>query len=356
MPKRRAAVNLDIQTSLLHHQVDLLRLEAGERKKAFRILDNMMNDVLGRLTDKDITKFSKSRLTSLLSQTTQTIERYYGKVRDLADETLLGVAEVQAAHVASELESTFAGIDLSASLPSEAVLSRVAGDSLIMGAPSEEWWARQARDVAFRFASTVRQGIAAGDTTEQVASRVAGRSGYPGIMDVTRANARSLVHTSIMEVANEARMASYQANDDVVDGVHQVSTLDSNTTDTCMAYDGAEFDLDGEPINGTDLPYEGGCPRHWGCRSIEVPITKTFKELGINAPEPKGDTRASEDGQVPADWTFSDFLDTMSEDQQNEMLGEGRAELWRNGDITLPQLMDQKGNPLTLAELKDKYG
>jgi hypothetical protein len=87
-----------------------------------------------------------------------------------------------------------------------------------------------------------------------------------------------------------------------------------------------------------------------------VPITKTFKQLGIDAPEPKEGTRASEDGQVPAKWTFDDFLGTMSKEEQDEMLGEGRADLWRKGKIMLPQLMDMKGNPLSLAQLERKYG
>jgi hypothetical protein len=38
------------------------------------------------------------------------------------------------------------------------------------------------------------------------------------------------------------------------------------------------------------------------------------------------------------------------------MLGKGRAELWRSGKITLNQLLDQRGNPLTLAELRSQYG
>jgi hypothetical protein len=38
------------------------------------------------------------------------------------------------------------------------------------------------------------------------------------------------------------------------------------------------------------------------------------------------------------------------------MLGKGRAELWRSGKITLNQLLDQRGNPLTLAQLQSRYG
>lgn len=353
MPKRRPGnVNPRVAKALLRQQLDLFRFEAGTRAKVLRLLGGMHYELLGMLSAEDLTKFGKARTTALISQAVDTIEGYYGRVDDLTQQALTGAAEAQAKSTAGSLERAYASIELDAGLPTETFLERAAGSTLIMGAPSEEWWARQSRDTANRFANAVRQGLAAGDTTEQIVARVAGRQGYPGIMDITRANARSLVHTSIQAVAAEARFETFRQNDDIVEGIRQVSTLDTNTTEICMAYDGAEFSLDGEPINGTELEYDNGVPRHWGCRSVEVPITKTFKELGLNIEEPAVGERASSQGPVPADMTFGDFLGTLSEAEQDEALGPGRADLWRGGDITLAQLLDQRGNPLTLAELQ----
>ena len=39
----------------------------------------------------------------------------------------------------------------------------------------------------------------------------------------------------------------------------------------------------------------------------------------------------------------------------DEQLGAGRAQLWREGKITLKDLLDGKGRELTLDELRDKY-
>jgi hypothetical protein len=354
MPSKGNVVG-PIRQEILKHQVNLLRLEAGERRRVFNLLDKMQEELLGKLGARDITKFNKERVTQLLSASQEIVDNWYAKAQTATEKTLQGVAEVQASHIKSVLDETFVAIDLTASVPTDAMLAKIAGKSLIMGAPSEDWWDRQARDTGFRFANAVRQGLIAGDSTEEIVGRVAGRGGFPGIMDVSKSNARSLVHVSIMEVSNEARMETFQQNDDVVDGIRQVSTLDSHTTEICMAYDGAEFDLEGNPINGTELPYESGCPRHWGCRSVEIPITKSFKELGIKAKEPGAGERASSEGPVSGKWTFENFLDSLPEGDQDEILGPGRAELWRGGDITLQQLLDQKGNPLTLAELQDKY-
>jgi hypothetical protein len=39
---------------------------------------------------------------------------------------------------------------------------------------------------------------------------------------------------------------------------------------------------------------------------------------------------------------------------QNEVLGVGRADLWRAGKITLRDLVSGSGNPLTLDQLRAK--
>jgi hypothetical protein len=149
-----ATVNIEIQKALLRHQVDLLRLEAGTRTRAINAINQMTNELYGMLTDKDITKFSKSRITAMLSQTEDTINRYYGRIQDFSDRTLEGAAQVSAKYAGKTLDATFIGIDMEASLPSVTVLEKIAfGDALIMGATTDEWWERQARDVAFRFST-----------------------------------------------------------------------------------------------------------------------------------------------------------------------------------------------------------
>jgi len=348
------AVDQIIAEALLSHQLDLLRLEAGVRARVIALLNQLQRELTAKLATEELTEFSKARTAALLKQATEVIDSYYARAEGVLDTAMSGAAEVAAKHAADTLDSVFVA-NFSASLPSATFLERIASNVMIQGAPSAEWWSRQSVDTAFRFANAVRQGIVAGETNETIIARVAGRKGFPGVMEVSRSNARALVHTSIQEVANDTRRETFRKNSDVINGTHQVSTLDSHTTDICMAYDGAEYDLDGEPINGTKLPYNGGCPRHWGCRSIEVPITKTFKELGIDIEDLPPPARASSDGPVRGDMTFAQFLERKGEAFQDEVLGPGRAQLWRDDKITLQQLLDLRGNPLTLEELRAKY-
>lgn len=340
---------------MITHQLDLLRLEAGTRLRVFALLDQLRSDIITRLQRVNVASYTKRRLDSLLREVSDTIDQTYTRAEGEVGEVLLGTAQSTARQVKRAVEA-YLSIDMSIGLPPESVMSVLVRNSLIMGAPSAEWWSRQSTDTAFRFMNTVRQGIAAGDTNEMIVRRVAGGAGYPGIMDVSRNNARALIHTSIQTVANDARREVYKRNDDIIEGIRQVSTLDSHTSDICIAYDGAEWDLDGNPINGTELPYDGGVPRHWNCRSVEVPITKSFRDLGLDVPEPPEGERASSEGPVPARFTFEDYLETQTKEKQDEILGRGRAALWRSDKITLTQLLDLRGNPLTLDELEEKYG
>lgn len=335
--------------ALLSHQLDLLRLGSFAQEGALGLLDSLGAELEGMLRSGDLTAFNRARVTKLLAQATEVIDRYYSTINAATGANVSGVAGVQPSFVARAL----AIVSLEASLPSTTTIAAIVTNALVEGAKSGDWWRRQAGDVKFRFAAAVRQGIVAGETNEAIVRRVVGTAAKPGVMTTARSNARILVHASIQQAANDARLASFRENGDVIKGVRQLSTLDSHTTDICLAYSGGEWDLEGNPINGTTLPFNGGPPRHWGCRSVLVPITKTFKELGLNIPEFPASVFASAEG--PTKLTMKQWIDTRTAEQLDEQLGKGRAQMYRSGKITLQQLLDLRGNPLTLAQLERKY-
>lgn len=347
---------VSIADKLLAHTLDLMRLEAHERVRILQLLDRMGQEIAEELRRANITAIRRERLNELLRQVAAAIDGYYAQIEGYSSAAMTAAARTKANAVVNAIQNTIL-ISTEPSLPTQAFLSRIATNALVTGAPTAEWWKRQAKETAFRFATAVRQGLLSGETNEQIVRRVTGSraTGEPGIIAVSKSNARALVHSSIQSAANAAAMETYRKNGDVVKGYRQISTLDSRTSLTCIAYSGAEWDLDYKPINGNKLPFNGGTPRHWNCRSFIVPITKTFKELGIDLPEPARSQRASADGPVKADMTFAQFLKRMGREWQDEVLGKGRADLWRSGKITLQQLVDLKGNPLTLAQLERKY-
>lgn len=349
------AADLQIADSILAHQLDLFRLEAHTRAQALELLDRLGSELEARLRQSDLTAYSREATTRLLAQTTEVIDRYYTALQTHSEATLSGMAQVQSNVIKQAIDASLL-VNLDASVPTTAYLNRLLSTTLIEGAQSGAWWAKQSADTAFKFSAAVRQGMAAGETNAAILTRIVGTKAAPGILDIAKSNARTLIHASIQSVANAARRDTFQQNRDIIKGIRQVSTFDSHTTEICIAYNGCEWDLDYEPINGTLLPYNGGVPRHWGCRSVEVPITKTFRELGLNIPEVAPGQRASAQGPVAANMTMDAFLKRQGKAAVEEQLGVGRAEMWRSGKITLRQLVDLRGNPLTLKALQRKYG
>lgn len=332
-----------IADKILAHQISVFRFTAGERKKVFALLNQMQRELKLKLVD-GLTSYSKSRVQVVLAQCEKAIERFYTDAAGQID--MLEVAKHQAEITADAI----ATIGLTAALPTENALKAIVNGSVIEGAPSAAWWEKQSQDLAFKFASQVRQGIAQSETVQQIVGRIIGAKGNPGIMEISRRNAAALVHTSVQQVANDSRLATFRENADILKGVKFLATLDAHTSKTCIAHSGAEWDLDGNPIRG-NFPFRPP-PLHFNCRSVLVPITKTYRELGINIDEIPTGTRASDLGQIPADTTFEGFLNRHDSEYLDNLLGPGRAKLYRDGKITLQDLVDGNGRELTIEELK----
>lgn len=361
---------------IITRQLSLFRFTAGERGMVLAILRNMEEDLIDLLTNsaRPLTDTGREDRARLLRQVQKVIDDYYGQVSSRSDKQLGDLAHVEGEAYAAGLDTAFRGA-ITPSLPTETVFRQLARDTLVQGAPSADWWKRQAGDLQFRFKNTVAQGIAQAETNDQIIRRIRGRAaGYQvvdgeriynyvgGIMDVTRANAAALVQTSVQAVANAARRETMNANTEAIKGVRQVSTLDGHTTPVCVAYSAAAWSIPGyTPTRPNTLPYNGGTPRHWSCRSVEIPITKTFRELGIDLPEfdPSTTTRSATGGPVAADMSFAAFLKRQEQKGPafvDDLLGPGRAQLWRDKKITLRDLVDQQGRPMSLKELRKRYG
>jgi predicted ABC-type ATPase len=350
-------VTQSVDDKLFHEVItnalDVERLKAGEARNVVKMIAAMAQELSAELEAGELSGLRRSEVEKFLKNASEIIRQHYTDIAELSDFSSIS-ATVQHA-TASSLEMVL-GID-AVSLPSKFYTNSVNSNVMIEGSPTADWWRGQAENVVEQFVSNVRLGLTAGETNEQITRRIVGSSGEAGILDVATRDARTLVHSSIQTVANDARRKTFEANSDIIKGIKQVSTLDGHTTIICVSYSGASWNLDYEPINGNDLPYNGGAPRHWNCRSAEVPITKTFAELGLaGVKEPPVSTRASVDGQIAGDTTFEGFLRGKSIAFQDELLGAGRAELWRSGKITLRDLVSGEGNPLTLSELMAKYG
>jgi hypothetical protein len=344
------SVNTLLARHAVDQSIDMLRYGASVKRGVLGLLSKMEQQMIGLLANSPLTAFNDRRYKALIAGVRDIVSSTYDAAAAFTDSALRGVMTYVVEDVARTVYS-LTGIDLFGRVANADWIASVAKNSLVQGAPNAAWWEKQSQELVFKFEQQVRLGMVANETTDKIVARIRGDQEAAGVLFQTRANAAALVQTAIAESANDARLEMYRKNADIIKGVQQISTLDERTTDICIAYDLAVWDLDGEPIEGTDLPFDGGPPRHWNCRSTLVPVLKSSEELGTDVQILEG-SRASMDGQVSEKMSFGDWLETKSPEQQDAILGKGKAQLWRDGKITLRDLVNQDGRPLTLEQLQ----
>lgn len=366
------SVNEIIGDGVRKHSFDVLRSSITLQRKIVSMLNKMEAGLLAKLMRQTPSTLNKKRrMQEFLAAASEEIQSFYRTAGDKVYNELVELAEIEYNFSTNNINDAV-GVGLTDTYITRKQAEALVKKSLIQGAPSADWWSRQSANTANLFKDQVRLGILQGDNIAQLAQRIKGGvrdgqviPGVPNVPGVTspgrgfikRAtkNAKALVRTSYMQVADDARMAMYNDNANILKGIQQISTLDSRTTPVCVAYSGATWNMQKQPIDGNKLPYGSGVPRHWNCRSVEAPLLKSFSELsGIKGlPDIPETTRSSIDGQIPVDTTFQTWLGGKNKAFQEKLLGKGKAKLFREGKIGLVDLVDSEtGAPLTLAELK----
>jgi SPP1 gp7 family putative phage head morphogenesis protein len=332
-----------LRDAILRGALLLQMLSNAKAAEADAVLVKLAQDLRMLLGSRTLSEAGKAEINALLRQADEAIQPAYAEVSATVDTHALAL--VVAEKTVKALEDV---LPANIATPTAERLASLTKDVLIDGAPSSAWWSKQGEDTAFKFAAAVRQGVINGETNEKIVARVVDRGA--GILDTARRNARTLVHSSIMSAANEARLATFRKNARLIDGVRWLSTLDSHTCIICGALDGQAWDLDGGKLSGTALDFEAP-PQHFSCRCVLSPIPKSFKSIGFNIDEPAKGERASSQGPVPATTTFADFLKRQPDSFVERTLGKTRAEYFLAGKLTLTDLVTGSGRELTLEEL-----
>lgn len=396
------AVNDELQDLMIEHAVDLERVKAGLVDRVTTILEGTRRDILDQLRGIDPagppqTTYRRTRLRKLLGQIDRTLGGAYGRMSEELLEGLQGVARAEHLVTVAAINDAV-GFDISHVTLSPSRLESLAKGTIVRGLPTERHWKAQLEDVRRSFERHLTLGIVEGQTTEEIARRVGldktirkaiGPSGAIPSRDIMRAarrNATALTRTSVINVHNAARLETYQDNSDIIEEIQWLSTLDTRTTIECMTRDGKRYTLAGDPV-GHSIPFLGGPPVHWQCRSTTTPVLRSWDSISTlttaggtqkskNAvfrqrlrergwseeriKKARQRLRASMDGGVPRKTTYSAWLRRMEKKLDGEALerfiqrtlGRTRWNLWRSGKIKFEQLIDQQGNPLSVDALE----
>jgi len=352
-------VNQQLLEAQIGHQVDLAHYSNAvvQRMAALlnRVEPDLFNQLVAAMQRMPADSFTVERLDALLTSVRMLNAKAYTDLGRELPPTLAKLAKT---------EVTFQNNLFTDILPLQLRVATVSAQQVYAAAMARPMQGRLLKDWVTsieaqrmaRIRDALRIGYVEGQTIDQMVQRIRGTRalGYSdGIIEIDRRHAEAVVRTAIGHTAAFTRNRFYQANDDLVKGVQWVSTLDLRTTEICIARDGLEYTMDGEPI-GHDLPWLGGPGMaHWNCRSMSTPIVKSWEELGYpGIPEFKPGTRSSMDGQVPAELTYADWLAKQSPERQDRVLGTTRGAMLRSGDFTVKDFFNDKGIFLDLDQLQ----
>lgn len=321
----------DAATELM---LDALRVAAGLDAEAQAELRKLAIELRGILGAVDVARASSSAIERLLA----------------AVEAAAGTAHAAIAKHQLAMLATFADVIQRATAETVGTRRRTAAfeiaDAVFAGATPKEVWKNQG--AALHRAITREVRIASLDskaTTQALVARIVGDAETPGLMRRAAKTAKTLTEGVTLAVAGQAQQALLRSADDVLSGYRWSARFDSKTCMVCGGLDGKLFTLTGEPV-GHQTPLQGGPPRHPGCRCILVPEPL---QTGVGAALPGAD------GALSRGPTFEQWLSRKSDKFKRQYFGPGRLELWKDGKLTLTDLLDMQGNPLTLEQLRAKY-
>jgi len=91
------------------------------------------------------------------------------------------------------------------------------------------------------------------------------------------------------------------------------------------------------------------------CRCTRIPVTKSWRELGLNIDDLPPGTRATMNGMIPGRVTFKDWFPKQPAAVQMEILGKKRYQYYKEGKIGIDQFATNT-RVFTIKQLRRKYG
>nr|DAE39878.1 MAG TPA: minor capsid protein [Caudoviricetes sp.] len=357
------SVNDLLLAESIRHQVDLQGYSGGVLSRLLAVLNRsdarLRAELLAKLESMDATTFSMERLESLLTSVRSMSAATY---QELGYELNKELSEFVAYEVSYQQQMLVQHLPIGvhvAAVSAEQVYAAALARPF-QGVLLKNVWSDLDAAKMKRVRQTIAQGYVEGKTTDQIIRELYGTraKGYAdGFIERDRRDVEAVVRTAIGHTAGFAQDRVMEANADLIKAVQWSATLDLRTSSQCRIRDRKLYTPDTHKPIGHSIPWGAGPSRlHWRCRSGQVPVLKSFKELGIDIPEIEvgGKTRASMDGQLPADTSYADWIKKQSAARQDEVLGPTRARLLRDGKLGMADLYSARGELLTLDDLRKR--
>jgi SPP1 gp7 family putative phage head morphogenesis protein len=349
-----ASANQQLADDAVAHRLFLLRFEAGTVRAMLDAYHVALGTTERRLkvlhaqaaAGKTVSPAAIARLVETRAALTAEVRALDPILNAILHGRLVEAAEVEArvsqakllSAVAPEVRALLAGVPTAQ--VAAAVMQPIGGTL---------WSDRISRDL-FELQDALKRQIgaslAAGSSIPRAAKAL---KDAVGVVETYRNRLVSIARTEIQRVANTVALANYQHNSDVVGGVVYLATLDSRTCLVCAPFHNKVFRYNGAGLLPPDAP---AVPQHPRCRCFYAPVTRSWREMGLDIDDPGHRRRM--DGKRPENMDFESWLKRQPVERQVEVFGPARHDLWSNGRLRMDRFSDQ-GRVLNLGELAARY-
>lgn len=293
---------------------------------------------------------------ALLAEQAQQIDEVLAKVYATAGDNLKDAGEDVIAATATSTATSMAALTGTAAIGIGAGLTKDITaawfeSSTVEGLTINDFLAKIEKSARDRIISAGRRALLEGKSVD-AAARMIRQEGIEGSVP----GLEGLARTFLMSASNYARdTITREKFSDVVQGWRRSVVLDGRTCLVCGAADGHTYDLNApKPV----------LPAHWRCRCQYLPITSTWRSLGIDVDEMEGGDQTTvkhsartvhhkdgststaftvkEVGHVPAGTTYEQWLKLQLEEDPafvRSVLGKTRFELFKSGKLRLSSMV-----------------
>lgn len=330
----------------IRHQIQLERYKNGTSAKLIRLLERTEADLIEQIAKRAGNgNWTDKRLEALLKDVRDILAQSRQQLTAALSDDMRALAKFEAGRAAKVVTAAVpVEIGLSVIAPAAATVYAAVFSRPFQGKLLRDWMGDLEDAQRRKLRDAIRIGVVEGETLDQIIRRVRGTRAQryeDGIVAWSRRSTETVVRTAVNHTVTVAREQTYEANASLIKGIRWVSTLDGRTSAVCRARDGIVYVVGKGPRP----------PAHPNCRSSTVPVLKSWRELGIDANAIDAGTRASMNGQVPANETYDSWLRKQGAAFQDDVLGQKKARLFRAG-LTLDRFVDRKGQEYTLRDLE----
>ena len=275
-----AAVGEKVADAMVKQGIDLLRVEAALKNNVVVRLNDMERKLVDKIKLLDPSapvqlRYQLIRIENLVRDANISFGEAYTDIDNDLENDLTEIAHAESQNLLKIFGALF-GIRLGLNALTRAESRNIVRQALIEGAQGTKWWRKQDDAARFDFERALREAIAAREDLGGILQRVRGTraAGFnDGVIATIKRHAATLTRTAMTAAVNQARLATYRANSDIIKGVQWLSILDNRTSNICIALDGQAWDLAGNRLPGTVHPFIGPPPAHFNSLAEGTLIT-----------------------------------------------------------------------------------